>query len=132
MANLLYGCERLILPHTPHQHIAVDRFSYHRLPMSGMMWHEWTLFSEPQHIWGGATDLAVTLEGRSQRWLLDPLNQGVVIDAWLVDHARHGIRLQFHAGASGEQVQGVLRLCKPWINPGIFQLPRQDDGHPVV
>src|SRR5882724_4374098 len=29
--------------------------------------------------------------GRSQRSLLNPLNQGFAIDAWLVDHPRHRV-----------------------------------------
>jgi hypothetical protein len=39
-----------------------------------------------------------------RRWLFDSLNQYVAIVAWLVDHSRHRVHIQFQAGASGEQV----------------------------
>jgi hypothetical protein len=69
---------------------------------------------------------------RSPRWLLDPLNQCRAIHAWPIDHPRHGVHVQFQPGASGEQIQDVLHLRESWIKPGIFQLSRQDDRHPVV
>jgi hypothetical protein len=69
---------------------------------------------------------------RPPRGLLDPLNQGVAIMAWLVDHPRHGVRLQFQTGAAREHVHHVVRLREFWIQPGIFQRSGQNDGHPVV
>jgi hypothetical protein len=47
---------------------------------------------------------------RVQRRLTDPLNQGLVIDAWLVDHPRHRVRVQFQASSARQHGQDVLRL----------------------
>jgi hypothetical protein len=70
--------------------------------------------------------------GRSQRLLLDPLNQRLAIHTRLVHRSRYRVCVQFYAGAARQHVQHVVRLRECWINPGLFQLSRHYDRHAVV